>query len=170
MNVMTEQQCDAKLAIVDAAVAEIFERMLWEECRISKVDWAEGERICAWIEMSGAPDGCCSVEVAASSGDLLTDTLLGSQGDWDDELIEDAVGELCNMITGGIKSRLGVRAGACTMSLPKVARFGGDSKMIREIARTPPLRVDPEEFDTVNRLYWFGQASTLAVRLQLRRD
>lgn len=157
---------EAKIKIVDAAVRDVFERMLWEECRLSNVDWAEGERVFAWIQMRGEADGSCGVEIAASCGDVLADALLGSEGDWDDELIDDAVGELCNMITGGVKSRLGVTPGACAVSLPSVMRFGGGSRPVTS-PRGAPLGDESEGTVTIRRMYWFGQASTLAVTLQL---
>jgi len=169
MSTMTYGWVEEKLEIVDAAVREVFERMLWEECRVSNVDWARGERICAWIEMRGEPEGCCRVEVAAAAGDLLTDTLLGSEGDWDAELIDDAVGELCNMITGGVKSRLGAKPGACRITLPMVLRTGGDSRFDTGAGQVPVWE-DAAGIETVRRLYWFGQASTLAVTLQLRKS
>ena len=37
-------------------------------------------------------------------------------------MIDDAVGELCNMIAGGWKSRLGAPASVCHISVPAVTR------------------------------------------------
>jgi chemotaxis protein CheX len=107
---------------IDDAVGEVFELMLRQPC--SPVDGPSGAAttISARIEFAGTLEGHCVVHVSAEAADRLTDALLGSEGDWDDEMIDDAVGELCNMVAGGWKSRLGAQASACHLSVPAVSR------------------------------------------------
>lgn len=156
-----------QVLVMDSAVAEVFEQMLWQTCRVSKVDTGGAERIRACITLRGAQSARCCVELPITAGDQVADALLGSEGDWDDELIEDAVGELCNMITGRVKSRLGARVGSGN-SLPEVVRVSGGGIRPRSgsfvgLGWKP---VQPAE-DATRRLYWIGECCTLAVSLEL---
>jgi len=80
--------------------------------------------IAAKILLSGAIEAQCLVEFPQATAKKLTDAFLGSQDDWEDALIEDAIGELCNMIAGGWKSALGpphrLPASPCRQSRARV--------------------------------------------------
>lgn len=116
--------CECPLAVqdVDDAVMQVFELMVGVSCSPVERESAATERVVAEIAIMGAREGRCAVELPAEAGDWLTDSLMGSDADWDDEMIHDAVGELCNMITGGVKRRLGRWLGECSISLPEVSR------------------------------------------------
>ena len=148
-----------KMDHMDAAVTEVFERMLWQSCKVAHVDCGGEERITAWIELKGSPEGRCGVEVPVCAGDQLTDALLGSEGDWDDALIEDAVGELCNMITGVMKTRMVQNDAECRISVPVVSRL-----------KRADFREISGQHAGLRRLYWFSEGSTLAVTLELERQ
>lgn len=67
------------------------------------------------------------VEFPTASAELLTNAFLGVATDsaaarWDDAMIGDAVGELCNMIAGGWKKRLGAPALGSDLSVPTILR------------------------------------------------
>jgi chemotaxis protein CheX len=106
---------------IDDAVAEVFETMLRLPYGVVDETPAMGVMISARIEFSGAIDGDCTVRVRDTAAERLTDMLLEAEADWDDEMIDDAVGELCNMIAGGWKSRFGMDAN-CHISVPAVSR------------------------------------------------
>jgi chemotaxis protein CheX len=108
-------------AYMDSAVEEVFTHMLRAVC-LSTEEECTGERICASIRMEGQPAAECTVEVPVGAGDRITDALLGSEADWDEAMIEDAVGELCNMVAGGLKRRLGICRAGCVISLPRISR------------------------------------------------
>lgn len=156
-----------QILLIDSAVAEVFQRMLWQTCRVAKVDCGGRERIRACITLSGDPAGRCCVELPASAGDQVADALLGSEGDWDDELIEDAVGELCNMIMGGVKGRLGPK-GVCGISVPEVTRLTEGVVRPRTGSQMhpgwKPAQPGPQ---APRRMYWIADCSTLAVTLEL---
>ena len=149
--------CDGaeRIACMDAAVEEVFTSMLRAVCVVTDEVCLE-ERICATIRVEGEPEGECAVEVPAAAGDRLTDALLGTEGDWDAAMIEDAVGELCNMIAGGIKRRMGIWRGRCRISLPRVRRLGAGE-----------LSVLPE--GSTRRMYLLDE-HTIAVTLVLAMD
>jgi chemotaxis protein CheX len=120
---------DRWIAHMDDAVGEVFELMLGQRCAVVDHCAALEAGISAKIVFSGTLEGQCVVRVSTAGADRLADALLGGAGDWDEEMIDDAVGELCNMIAGGWKSRLGAPASVCHLSVPSVARGPGSKRV-----------------------------------------
>jgi len=115
---------------IDDAVTHVFAIMLRHPC--VQVDEAPTEvqpaspGIFATILISGAVQGRCAVHLSADAAARFTAILLGTDAHWnehiaDDAVIDDAVRELCNMIAGGWKSRLGALASACQISVPAIS-------------------------------------------------
>jgi chemotaxis protein CheX len=126
-EVEAELEIEAELktqcvAHIDDAVSEVFALMLRHHCVLVAHPKAIVTGISASILFSGTLEGQCTVHVSIPTADRITDALLGTEGDWDDEMLDDAVGELCNMIAGGWKSRLGPPASVCRLSVPTVSR------------------------------------------------
>jgi chemotaxis protein CheX len=117
-----ESQC---IGQIDGIVAAIFHLMLGRSCGEADDAVAGRMDIAAKVLFSGAVEGCCLVEFSVAAARELTEAFLGPDGVWDDTMVEDAVGELCNMIAGGWKSKLGEQAAACQLSAPKVWRGVG---------------------------------------------
>ena len=61
------------------------------------------------------------LQMPPSAARRLTGALLGAEGAWGDEMLDDAVGELCNMVAGRWKSSLGLAA-RCHLAAPAVSR------------------------------------------------
>jgi chemotaxis protein CheX len=63
------------------------------------------------------------VEFPTASARNLASAFLGSDAcEWDDTMVADAVGELCNMIAGGWKKRLGPPGWEADLSVPSITR------------------------------------------------
>ena len=93
---------------MDDAVAEVFRSMLECDCAAVEESPGPGPGILASITFSGTMEAHCVVEFPSSTAKILTSAFLASdETDWDDAMIGDAVGELCNMIAGGMRSVLG---------------------------------------------------------------
>jgi chemotaxis protein CheX len=103
---------------LDEAVQDVFQSMLSLACSATEAPLTTPPGYCARISFSGALDAHCIVEFPAASAHNLTNAFLGSAADWDDTMVADAVGELCNMIAGGWKKRLGAPAWQADLSLP----------------------------------------------------
>jgi chemotaxis protein CheX len=117
---------------LDEAVGEVFQSMLERNCAPVKQDSASSPDISARITFSGSLEAQCVVEFPAASAERLTNAFLGVAADsaaarWDDAMIGDAVGELCNMIAGGWKKRLGAPALGSDLSVPTI--FRGPSRL-----------------------------------------
>jgi chemotaxis protein CheX len=108
---------------LDGVVVDVFNIMLRQSCEVVEDAAAAAEiDIAAEILLSGAIDAQCLVELPQATAKKLTDAFLGSEDDWEDALIEDAIGELCNMIAGGWKGALGATASTSGLSVPAISR------------------------------------------------
>jgi chemotaxis protein CheX len=118
---------------IDGIVAAVFHLMLGRSCGAADEAAAVQMDISAKVLFSGAVEGCCVVEFPAGAAKKLTEAFLGADGGaggaWDEAMVDDAVGELCNMIAGGWKSKLGGADGACQLSAPTVERGTGRVEM-----------------------------------------
>jgi chemotaxis protein CheX len=140
---------------MDCAVAEVVEGMLRLSCAVVSSQPLPGRQISAKILFSGPLDGDCTIQMPIGAAVHLTGALLGSQGPWDDEMLDDAVGELCNMIAGRWKSSLSAAA-KCQLSVPTLSRTGH---------RTPP---NNEGAISLQQFYAFGD-SVFDLILSLRQ-
>ena len=110
------------IALLDDTVDEVFEAMLRRRCTIVEEAPPSAAYISAKILFSGTPDGHCVVQASLATASRLTGALLGAEDDWGDKMIDDAVGEMCNMIAGGWKSRLETFMACFQLSVPKLSR------------------------------------------------
>ncbi len=110
---------------LDSAVSEVFETMLERSCDPleGEVDTVEG-RIVARIEFTGAVDGECLLYASQATASVTAEALLGTPSQPHDPMVDDAIGELCNMIAGGWKSKLASPQASCLISVPAVTRDG----------------------------------------------
>ena len=127
---------------LDSAVFEVFEMMLDRNCAPLDTVVDIDERITARIRFSGAITGECLVYTSQTVAQIAAEALLGTVSEPSDPLVDDAVGELCNMIAGGWKSKLDPRSAVCLISVPAITR---DS--VLDLASRPGI--------TYNRCYTF---------------
>ncbi len=123
---------DIKKFINNAAV-EVFDMMLSmeiEPCDVSNASIVDGDKIVGAVSFAGDVTGNVSVQVTQSFGRLITANMLGMDIEEvdDEEEINDAVGELSNMIGGNLKSRFCDSGFPCELSIPSVTT-GSDFKI-----------------------------------------
>jgi chemotaxis protein CheX len=107
---------------IDGIIADIFQMMMQQSCEVVEDTDASGICIAAKILLSGLIEAQCLVEFPQATAKKLANALLGSEDTWEDAMIEDVVGELCNMIAGGWKSKLGAAASVSDLSVPAISR------------------------------------------------
>jgi chemotaxis protein CheX len=118
---------DEAVSRLDSAVSEVFEMMLERSCdpMEGEVDTVAG-RIVARIQFTGTVDGECLLYASPATASVTAEALLGTPSPLHDPMADDAIGELCNMIAGGWKSKLTNPEASCLISAPKVTRDGLD--------------------------------------------
>ena len=111
---------------LDSAVSEVFEMMLERSCdpMDGDVNIVDG-RIVARIQFTGAVSGECILYASPATAAVTAEALLGTASSEEcDPMVDDAIGELCNMIAGGWKSKLEHPQAGCLISVPAVTREG----------------------------------------------
>jgi chemotaxis protein CheX len=113
----------------DEAVGEVFSMMLGFEAKA--VEWdasatagsgATGEVFgrTAIVGFSGAMRGSCEIRMDSLAAHAVCSAMIGDVSVDEDESIDDAVGELCNMLAGGWKNRVPTLSSSCALSPPTV--------------------------------------------------
>jgi chemotaxis protein CheX len=115
---------EERMARLDSTVSEVFEMILDRSCAPLDSEVDIDERITARIRFSGAVTGECLVYVSPTVAQITAEALLGTVSEPCDPMVDDAVGELCNMIAGGWKNKLESSEATCLISVPAVARDG----------------------------------------------
>lgn len=139
---------------LDAAVEEVFQTMLGVSCRPVEAAGCtlRQESYGAVVGFAGAMRGSCVVKVDQASGLLLVELLTGAE-QTEEALIQDGLGEVCNMIAGAWKGGIAKLASNCMLSPPTVIA-GYDFRLH---SQPSPLRIRSS--------YRFG-AAELEVALQ----
>jgi chemotaxis protein CheX len=126
------------------AVKEVFQSMLsmdLVEDAPSPLDPDPGGEIAGSVGFIGATNGVIYVYSGMAFARLITSRMLGlSLEEVDgDEMINDAMGELSNMVGGYVKSRLCDNGSTCTLTIPSIVRgqrlsIEGVAQVTRKIA------------------------------------
>jgi chemotaxis protein CheX len=113
--------------LVTTAVTELFSTMLGMNMVPVplETDLGNGEtHIAGAVGFVGRLSGMVYVYTTLSFGRRITATLLGLQEEdiEGDEMINDAMGEMANMLVGHMKSRISDRGMPCVLTIPSVVR------------------------------------------------
>jgi chemotaxis protein CheX len=124
---------EENLLRADRSVAEVFSMMFGFQTQV--VDAAsveppssEADERTGIVGFSGSMRGSCQVQISTHAARLIASAMLGGAPiEENDDSIDDALGELCNMLAGGWKNDIPALAD-CALSPPTVIS-GGDYKV-----------------------------------------
>lgn len=106
----------------DETVQEVFARMLGLQIEPTNPQIPEsglGEDRTAIVGFSGAMRGSCEVQVNEQAARAVASAMLGTPVD-DAASLDDAIGEICNMVGGGWKDRVPSLSSLCALSPPTI--------------------------------------------------
>jgi chemotaxis protein CheX len=108
------------LPILELAIQEVFEIML--RCQVTSA--AQSERrpkgeFTAIVGLAGALCGVLTICCDAKTAFQIAKALLGDAAESEDQ-VADALGEICNMVTGNFKNKLAGTDERCMLSVPSV--------------------------------------------------
>jgi chemotaxis protein CheX len=109
--------------LADETVFEVFASMLGLEVVVTPPpvpEIGEGDERTAIVGYSGAMRGCCEVQMNHASAAAVATAMLGGVPTDDADSLDDAVGEIANMIAGGWKDRVPSLSSDCNISPPTV--------------------------------------------------
>jgi chemotaxis protein CheX len=107
----------------DESVFEVFASMLGMAVTVVPPPIpliGEGDERTAIVGYSGAMRGCCEVQLNEQAATAVATAMLGSPEGLDGDSLDDAVGEIANMIAGGWKDRVPDLSSLCAISPPTV--------------------------------------------------
>lgn len=143
------------LPILELAVEEVFEIMVG--CRVKPAGQfgprPNGE-FTAMVGLAGSLRGVLTVRCDAGTARQIAKSMLGDTAD-SEQQVADALGEICNMITGNFKNKLAGTDERCLLSVPTV--ISGGEYTFRSMANG----------DAVDTVLLF-EGAPIAVRLQLQ--
>jgi chemotaxis protein CheX len=143
------------IARLDSAVAEVFESMLGMTC--CPVDPAIRfvTNLSVTIGFTGLIEGRCRICLSLPAARTVMESLLGEVPECGESMVEDAAGELCNMIVGSWNSHLPPLQASALLSVP-VASHEVSCECALDDCLAPPLK----------RLYSFnGNLLAMALRV-----
>jgi len=111
--------------VLEEATREVFDVMLKAPLE-SKAAAAGNAELIAMVGLSGRLAGVVSVHcTAAGAREIASKMLQGPPPEGEEEdTARDAVGEVCNMVAGGFKTRLGTAGADCKLSVPTIIAGG----------------------------------------------
>ena len=110
----------------DDTVIEIFRMMFGFEIGVVDVPdpnlpRPEPAELTAIVGFSGAMRGSCQIRIGSQAARSIASAMLGGAPiDEGDDSINDALGELCNMLAGGWKNGISALSSECALSPPTV--------------------------------------------------
>jgi len=108
--------------IVESA-QEVFELMVAAKLTPASADGRRGAGVTAMLGFAGVPCGVFSVRCSWDAAAAIAACMLGaSPTELAPDQVCDALGEICNMVAGSVKSRLHDAGAGCMMSTPTVVR------------------------------------------------
>jgi chemotaxis protein CheX len=106
---------------MEAAAKDVLESMLGVQVRRTEPGSSNGSvDLTALVSLTGSPEGVLAIGCHTPSAGRLAMLMLGSDGPESEETAKDALGEICNMVAGGIKSRCCSSEDLCRLSVPTV--------------------------------------------------
>jgi chemotaxis protein CheX len=112
------------LPILELAIQEVFEIMLG--CQVNPMAPSEhnaNAEFTAMVGLAGALCGILTVRCDANTAHQIATRMLGDAAG-SEEQAADALGEMCNMITGNFKNKLAGTDEQCMLSVPSVISGG----------------------------------------------
>lgn len=108
-----------------SSVLEVFEMMLGvpsEALRLCLSGDGPGgaESVTAVVGFGGILSGACVISCTESSARQIAARMTGMEFNSLDDVVKDAVGEICNMVAGTWKSKVPELAASCGLSVPAV--------------------------------------------------
>lgn len=110
---------------LNKSVQEVFETMLGVQCRYEDGAAAMAEpqvrvSVTAVVGFGGILSGACVIRCDSVAARTMAACMTGMEFETVDDVVKDAIGEICNMLAGTWKSKIPDLAANCGLSVPAV--------------------------------------------------
>ena len=104
---------------LDGSVHEVFQMMLGVTCgRVSGPQATEPESVTAVVGFGGLLSGACVFKCGSTAARKIAAHMTGTEFDELDDVVKDAIGEICNMLAGAWKGKVPNLAANCGRRFP----------------------------------------------------
>jgi len=108
-------------ASLDEAVHEVFQLVLGAESAVEPpASGRHGESVTAVVGFGGILSGACVLQCSAHDAIAIASQMTGAAMKSVDDTVQDAIGEICNMVAGAWKGKVPELAAHCGLSVPAV--------------------------------------------------
>jgi len=116
------EQCMGKWTEkISQAVSDVFSSMVGHQPeQLDSIADHVQPGLTAIVGLTGEPAGILSVSCELATASKIAGLMLGSEIDGSEEDARDALGEVCNMVAGSLKSSLSKQDDRCRISIPTV--------------------------------------------------
>ncbi|HEX4075518.1 MAG TPA: chemotaxis protein CheX [Candidatus Acidoferrales bacterium] len=125
--------------LLDLATREVFQMMLASELKALETETEPSMDITSMVGLAGRLCGMLSVRCTKRLAALMASKMLGTDPDAMGREIEDACGEVCNMVAGNFKNKISGLNDGCMLSVPTV--ITGKDYSMRSLTDYPALEV-----------------------------
>jgi chemotaxis protein CheX len=106
---------------LDLSVDEVFKMMLGVECRRDSTPVVfEKESVTAVVGFGGLLSGACVFRSGSAAALQIAARMTGMEFGAIDDTVQDAIGEICNMLAGAWKGKVPELSANCGLSVPAV--------------------------------------------------
>ena len=120
-------------AILELAAREVFSLMLGVElASVSEPVSEEGLTITSMVGLAGTLCGLLSLRCSTQSAALMASKMLGADVAGNGDQVQDAIGEVCNMVAGNFKNKIAGLGDGCQLSVPTV--ITGENYSLRTLS------------------------------------
>ncbi|HVN18884.1 MAG TPA: chemotaxis protein CheX [Dongiaceae bacterium] len=106
--------------LLELSAQEVFSLMLGEQLQPApELPCTQGLDVTSMVGLAGSLCGLMTLRCSNNSAALIASKMLGSDGSSATQL-EDAIGEVCNMVAGNFKNKISGLGDGCKLSVPTV--------------------------------------------------
>ncbi len=106
---------------LDASEREVFQLMLGVDCQDGQAPLeTEAEFVTAMVGFGGVLSGVCVFRSGGATACRVAERMAGMEFATVDDMVKDAIGEICNMLAGAWKGQVPELAARCGLSAPAV--------------------------------------------------
>jgi chemotaxis protein CheX len=127
------------IPLLDLATREVFQMMLSSELKALETTTEPSMDITSMVGLAGRLCGMLSVRCTKKLAAIMASKMLGTDPETMGPEIEDACGEVCNMVAGNFKNKISGLNDGCMLSVPTV--ITGRDYSVRSLSDYPALEV-----------------------------
>lgn len=128
------------IPLLDLAIREVFELMLGSQLDLPADEVREQRGITAMVGLAGQVCGVMSIKCDTKAASRMASKMLGAEPDEKSAELQDAFGEICNMVAGNFKNKIAGMSEKCMLSIPTVVT--GSDYTLRSLSDSDSIEVN----------------------------